>query len=869
MKPKENNVQARLEEAVAQVRADQPGMEAIQAAGERVWQRLTEEVTAGAHAVNSIRGCEDVRSLLPHYLTGQLPAARAMLVEAHLHECVVCRQQAETGKRRSTLVPWRHELPRVTNDRFRWVAAAAAVFVIALSVYFVQDRFFGSPAGLRAKVEAFSGTLYRVGFKGEQPLKAGDELAEGEKVRSGDNSRAMLRLADGSMVEMNERAEFAVSMRRDDTTVKLGRGNIIVQAAKRKTGHLYVAAKDCRVAVTGTVFSVNSGLKGSRVSVIEGEVRVASSGITSLLHSGDQLSTNNSVGSVPVKQEIAWSENFDKHLALLAEFARVAHKLEAVQMPGLRYQTKLLPTLPPTTVVYGAIPNLGDAAQQANQLLQQELQESQVLRDWWQQAQAQHGGYSFQDALDEIHTLGGYLGDEIVFSFAMDGHRGAPLIVAQVQRPGLKEFITGEISRHDQSQNSHVLVVSEQELSSLPAQTQEKELVVLVRPDFVAAGDAAALQRFDAALKQGGGGFAGTDFGQRMAAAYQQGAGLLFGANLQAMAAQHAATHGPHGNAKAFQQSGFADVQFLVAERNDNGGTPLNHAELTFNGPRHGFASWLAAPAPMGGLDFVSKDAGAVAAFVAKSPSQMLDDALNVMYSANSRAQGEIAKDESELHISLHQDLADTMGGEVTFALDGPILPTPSWKAIVEVYDPVRLQSTIQQLVADANDRAEKPEQRVTLEQESVNGLIYYRVGFQDSNKAAEVDYTFVDGYLVVAPSRALVMTAINIHQSGNSLAQSSDFKALLPQDENADVSALLYQNLAPVLGPVMQQLTPSQLQAFQQIAAETKASVVCAYGEKNSIRVASTSRFFGLDLNTAALSALLKLAQPRKAVNY
>ena len=117
----------------------------------------------------------------------------------------------------------------------------------------------------------------------------------------------------------------------------------------------------------------------------------------------------------------------------------------------------------------------------------------------------------------------------------------------------------------------------------------------------------------------------------------------------------------------------------------------------------------------------------------------------------------------------------------------------------------------------------------------------------------------------MVAPSRALVMTAVNIHQSGNSLAQSGDFKALLPQDENADVSALLYQNLSPVLGPVMQQLTPSQLQALQQIAAETKASVVCAYGEKNAIRVASTSRFFGLDLNTAALSVLLKLAQPHR----
>ena len=37
---------------------------------------------------------------------------------------------------------------------------------------------------------------------------------------------------------------------------------------KRTSGHLYVKTPDCRVAVTGTVFSVDSGMKGSRVAVL-------------------------------------------------------------------------------------------------------------------------------------------------------------------------------------------------------------------------------------------------------------------------------------------------------------------------------------------------------------------------------------------------------------------------------------------------------------------------------------------------------------------------------------------------------------------------------------------------------------------------
>jgi hypothetical protein len=658
-------------------------------------------------------------------------------------------------------------------------------------------------------------------------------------------------------------------MHRKDTTIALDRGNIIVQAAKRSSGHLYVAAPDCRVSVTGTVFAVNSGIKGSRVSVIEGEVRVAEAGVTSVLHAGDQRSTNPSVGAVPVKQEIAWSQNLDKHLALLAEFAHLANKLEAgVKMPDPRFQSALLPVLPSNTILYASIPNLGDAVDQANKLFQQELQESQVLHDWWQQAQSQKNAPNYNEVIEYIHDLSQYLGNEIVFSVAHQGTENAFLVIAQVQRPGLRQFIEQEAAKQAAPNKPSGVRVFDQTDIATATVGKGRSLFVLVRPDMVAAApELAPLQQLNAVLNQGqGGGFAATPFAQRISASYQQGAGLLFAANLQVMASGRAVMHHAGEHADNFQASGLADVQYLIAERKDIAGQVTNRAELTFTGPRHALASWLAAPAPIGGLDFVSKDAAAAAAFVGKSPAQMLDDVFNLATSANPEARGRFAKGESELKINFHQDLADTLGGEVTFALDGPLLPTPAWKVVVEVYNPGRLQSTIQQLIADANDHIQDPAKKITLDQAATNGLTYYTVHFTDGLKTAEVHYTFTDGYMILAPSQALVMNAISLRQSGNSLSRSDAFRALLPQDQHADVSALLYQNLAPVVQPIMQQLSPSQLQSLQRLAAETKPSVVCAYGEPNAIRVASASRFFGLDLNTLALSTLMRMAQPSGA---
>lgn len=867
----ENNSKKELERAITAMR-EEPDQQVMQAAGQRVWQRLSEEAQAGMQPsmAGSIRGCGDIRSLLVQYRAGNLAAAKALLVADHLRECVACRKEFEQEDR-STVLPWTPEARRANRAPFRWATAIAAIVLSVFVGYVVLDKL-AVPAGARGRVESIEGSLYKVSANGEQALRPGEEIGEGDKLRTASGSRAMLRLRDGSLVEMNEHAEFSVSLRRNDTTVHLDRGDIIVQAAKRRTGHLYVAAPDCTVSVTGTVFSVNSGLKGSRISVVEGEVRVAESGVTNILHPGDQLSTNASVGAAPIREELSWSKDRDKLLALLGEFSHLSRKMEAVQLPGLRYQSRILPALPQDSVFVVSVPNYSDAIQQANKLFQQELQSSSVLREWWQQVNIKHHSeMDLQTLIDKIHDLGQYLGNEIVFSMSIGDKDPTPLIAAEVSKPGLRAFLEQQIATyHGQGKDAPIHFVDEQQVMngtvqpSHTGQGKYEEMFVLVGSDLaVAAPTTEALRDFLTREKRGSGGFASTPFGQRLSQAYTEGAGLLIGADLEQMSNRAQAGMKGESQRAAFERSGFSDVRFLIAERKDTNGQALNRAELGFNGARHGIASWLGAPAPMGGLDFVSQDAGAAITLVMKKPDQILNDAAEMAEATTGTdANAGLAMLGAALNIRVREDLVDTLGGEITIALDGPVLPTPSWKVVAEVNDPTRLQETLRKLVTFAGTQM-KAADKISIDQQTDDGVTYYTLNGLHSTANVQINYAFNDGYLIIGPSRALVKTAVQIHKNGNSLAKSANFRKLLPQDRNTNVSALLYQNISPLLSPLAQQLTPSQLQMFQQLAAESKPSAICAYGEENSILVASNTRFF--DLNTLALTSILKATESQR----
>jgi len=356
-----------LDRAISEVRGEAVDPAAEAAAAERVWARIGGVAPAEAdREVEMLRSCADFRALIPAWRQGRLSSARALLVEDHVHGCAACRKAMAP---RPAVIPMR----LAANPVWKWAVAATLLVGAGFSGYYAWDRFALGTAGPRATVYARDGTLLGTERGQETRLASGAALGEGEAVRTAKGSHAVVRLSDGSLVEMRERTELSLAAARDGLTVQLAGGAVIVQAAKQRRGHLYVATPDCLVSVTGTVFSVNSGPKGSRVSVIEGEVKVAEGDQTRVLHPGDQVATGATAGTNAVEDEIAWSRDFDKHIALLNEFVKLQKKLEAAPGPGLRYSTKLLNLVPEGAMFYAAIPNLGPTLTEANQLFHEQM----------------------------------------------------------------------------------------------------------------------------------------------------------------------------------------------------------------------------------------------------------------------------------------------------------------------------------------------------------------------------------------------------------------------------------------------------------------------------------------------------------------
>ncbi|HEY0431474.1 MAG TPA: FecR family protein, partial [Pyrinomonadaceae bacterium] len=437
-----NDFDSILDNTLTEMRNESVDAVVVDEAAERVWARLaaasTEQLQAATPATERIGNCADFQSLIPAYLSGSLSEARELLLVDHTHECIPCRKAMKAARTR--VAPAKQVIARrrfsIQPVVLRWGIAAALVIGVGLIALPFIQRW--SPLGgeLEATVQAAEGQVYQIADTQSTPITSGEKLEKGERIRTAKDAHAFVRLGDGSVIEMKDRSEFSLTKNSLGTTIHLNRGSIVVEAAKQDKQHLFVETGDgSHVSVTGTVFSVNSGTKGSRVSVVEGEVHLNHAGSERVLRGGEQATTNAAIEKVAVKDEVAWSRKAAQYAERLAAFAALNKELGKVAQPGVRNSTHLLDLMPESTIVYAALPNLTSTLVESHRVMQERINQNAALREWWAKEQGGQNGPKVDQVIDSIREFGDYLGDEIAVSVSMDqnGDPVAPLVLAELK----------------------------------------------------------------------------------------------------------------------------------------------------------------------------------------------------------------------------------------------------------------------------------------------------------------------------------------------------------------------------------------------------------------------------------------------------
>ena len=562
--------------------------------------------------------------------------------------------------------------------------------------------------------------------------------------------------------------------------------------------------------------------------------------------------------------DTAWSSDLSKYPGLLPEFAHLLDELQRnVQFPPPRAQSRILRLLPESTVFYAAFPNYGNSSHQALDIFHRELEESSVLRAWWQHMDPS-GTKDFEDFAQKFYALSQFLGDEIVISGSPKGKEPSVLFIAEVRKPGLKAFLEQMIAQLPPTPKPALRILDPQELAFAKDAPHEQP-VVLVRPDFViASGDVATLRSFNARLAQHDADtVASTGFGRKIARAYQSGINIVGAADLHTILNVMPQSGHAQEQQVAVQRSGFSDVRYLLWQRRTIAGHDISQGELSFNGPRHGAAAWLAPPRQLGSIDFISPKALFAISAALENPAQIFDDIQELASASASPSKPNpltmAAPMAQMLGINLKDDLLSLLAGELAVELDSTT-PEPAWRLVLGVNDPAHLQKTLTKLFAAANLEPRQFEER---------GIACYSLSVRPPAKATEISYAFVDKYLVAASRREALTEAIDLHQGGGSLGKSQAFISARPAGYTSEISGLLYEDPAALMTMSLGQAAPEARESLARMLQAKSPLVVYAYGDQDAIRTATSSSGFDPTLVlVGAAVAIPNLLRARTAAN-
>jgi FecR protein/Putative zinc-finger len=808
----------RLERALQEMREEDVDSGTLEGARSRVWESVTSagSATQGTPLMRSGTSCVEFRQDFHAYLANELGGSRRILVDDHLSRCPGCRARIADlkGERRIVAMPQR--------SSSRWVqrgALAAAAALIFAVLYLGRDAIDGmmAPGGPRATVVAANGGLYRLPVGS---LEAGAAIGEHESVRTGPGAHAVLQLADGSMVDVNERTELFVTAAWSGQAIHLQRGDIVVKAAKQRRGRLRVLTRDSIASVKGTVFAVSAGIGGSVVSVVEGSVAVNHPGREVLLSPGEQAASIPALAS-SVAAAVSWSPEADSYLRLLASFVTIEGEL--ANFPAeLRTNSALLSSLPAGAVVYGAVPNPGLTIGRALSLAEEQSAQNAAFGAWWNS----ETGRRLREMTDRIQSVNPLLGDEIVFCASLAGTEPVPIVIARVQpgrRAELASALEGLFAAAGEASASYSVSDDLMVVSSSPSQL------------------AWAL----AHLGQG----AGSPFGAAIAERYQRGVGWLM-----AMDAPPLVKMASGDDAPPIELAGMIGMKYIFLEQRAPAGAVENEVTFAFQGPRTGMGSWLADSGSGGAAEYLPADA-LVAGYVStREPLQLFEEFTAQITRAEPDFEQGLATMDEKLGAGFIQNLTAALGTEAALAVTGLSVNGPTWVMASVANNPAVIDSSLQKLVDTFNAELGPDEQdkRIVLQQESVSGRMWSTM--KPGGLPVGITWTYDGGYLVAASDRAVAERAIATRNGGSQLVWSPAFLGQLPSSAGLHPPAFAWLNAKGALG-ILSTFTSNP--AVGELVAGRDPILVMFDATPERIHAASRTRISGLIMDAMLLESL------------
>jgi FecR protein/Putative zinc-finger len=805
-----------LDRALDEMKKEDVDAAALEAARARVFTAL-EAVPDGGAALGTM--CAEFRQDLRAYLANELAAGRRTLVEDHLSRCPACRTAFADlkGDRRVVAMPQR--------SASRWSARPEVLSYMAAAALLLSIAYLGrgtidammAPGGPRATVVSANGGVYRLTAGA---LAAGAPIGERESIRTGPGARAVLRLADNSIVDVNERTELFVTAAWSGQSIHLQRGDIIVKAAKQRRGRLRVLTHDSVASVKGTVFAVSSGMGGSVVSVVEGSVAVNHPGREVLLKPGQQAASMPALAS-SVAEAVSWSPDANQYLELLASFGKIDKEL-ATLPAEMRTEATLIASLPAGTVVYGGVPNPGVTIDRAVTLAEEQSAQDATFNAWWNS----ETGQRLRQLADRIQSVHPLLGDEIVFC-ASDAGTGdpVPMVMARVKDGRSAELVSA--------------------LQGLFAAAGEGEAAYSVSDGLmIVSGSAAQLAWARAHLGQG----ADSPFAAAIADRYHRGVGWLIAVDAAALAA----TAGD--GAPPIELGRMIGMKYVFAEQRAPAGALENEITFAFDGTRTGMGSWLADSGSGGAAEYVPADAIAAGYASTREPLQLFQGLTAQITRTEPDFQQGLASLDQKLGAGFVENLTGALGTEAAVAVTGFSASGPTWIVAALANNPAVIDSSLQKLVDTFNAELGPDDQskRIVFSQESANGRTWNTL--HPGGLPVAISWTYDEGYMVAGSDRAAAERAIATRTAGTPLVWSSEFIGQLPSSAGLHPSAFGWLNAKGALG-ILSTLTSNP--KLQEIASARDPILVMFDGAPEQIHAASRSRVSGLILDVMTLEGV------------